>query len=248
MQVIVDGLMTNYEDKGVGPGVLMLHGWADSLKGFSGISSIISKNHRVIAVDLPGFGGTDSPSNTWGLEDYAKWVGEFAKKIKFTPSVVVGHSNGGAIAILAIDAEYVKPRKLVLIASSGIRVSSVKNVAFRIFSRITKPILQVMPSKLSLRIKKTFYSSIGSDYLVSPHMKKIFSRVVTRDISEEASRVKLPTVLIYGDKDGATPIYPVAKSLNTLIEGSKLNIVPGSDHFVHQHFPDKVVGFMEFDK
>src|SRR6185437_2487801 len=99
MQVVVDSLLTEYARVGKGKTVVILHGWADSSKGWVAQAEKLGERFDVITVDLPGFGGTQMPDSAWGLNDYAKSVGQFLAKIRAKPFAVIGHSNGGAIAI-----------------------------------------------------------------------------------------------------------------------------------------------------
>jgi pimeloyl-ACP methyl ester carboxylesterase len=56
MQVIVDGLLTNYYKVGHGPVVLGLHGWGDNSRTFSQLSKNLEERYEFIGLDLPGFG------------------------------------------------------------------------------------------------------------------------------------------------------------------------------------------------
>src|SRR5260370_39081413 len=99
MQVVVNSLLTEYSRAGSGKVVLVLHGWADSSKGWRDFQTKLSEDYDVIVPDLPGFGGTATPPEAWGLNDYAAFVGEFLQKIHVSPYAIVAHSNGGAIAV-----------------------------------------------------------------------------------------------------------------------------------------------------
>ena len=81
MQVIVNGLVTNYQKSGTGPVVLLLHGWGDNLSTFDGLVKELKLTYTVLRLDLPGFGGTDTPGETFNLELYARFVKEFLNKI-----------------------------------------------------------------------------------------------------------------------------------------------------------------------
>src|SRR4051812_20826260 len=94
MKVIVEGLATEYLDEGEGQTILMLHGWSDTIHTFDPILRHITK-YRIIRVDLPGFGGSERPTSTWGVEEYARFVLAFCKKLECEPDVIMGHSFGG---------------------------------------------------------------------------------------------------------------------------------------------------------
>src|ERR1700729_4223410 len=114
MQVVVDSLLTQYERQGKGKAVLVLHGWGDNSKGWQAAGAELAKNFDVVIVDLPGFGGTQAPKETWGLDDYAVFAEDFLKKVGIKPFGIVAHSNGGAIAIRGLAHGKLQTDKLVL--------------------------------------------------------------------------------------------------------------------------------------
>ena len=121
-QVVVNGLLTHYRQRTVAKSkdyVLFLHGWGDSATTFTGLQNQL--NVSTIAVDLPGFGGTNAPKEVWGLNEYVNFVGAFLAKTKENPQVIIGHSNGGAIAIRGLANGSLTSQSLILLASAGIR-------------------------------------------------------------------------------------------------------------------------------
>ena len=122
MQVVVDNLLTNYQLQGKGKLVLFLHGWGDSSQGSLALQNELTKSYTVLAPDLPGFGKTQAPDKGWDLDDYAHFIKSFLDKLRLEqPYAVIGHSNGGAIAIRASAQKILEPHKIVLLAAAGIR-------------------------------------------------------------------------------------------------------------------------------
>jgi len=236
MQIVVDGLMTHYQRQGKGKVVILLHGWADRLETFRNIMPELAKQYDVIALDLPGFGQTQMPTTTWKLDHYALFLQAFIKKLGLEDIyALVGHSNGGALAIKATADGFVKPQKLVLLASSGVRdTAKLKRVATKAVAKTGKVMTFWLPKTTKQKLQKKLYGTIGSDMLVAPHLQETFKQTVRQDIQRDAVKITVPTLLIYGEQDKATPIESVAKQLNTRIAGSYLKIIPGADHFVHQ--------------
>jgi pimeloyl-ACP methyl ester carboxylesterase len=246
MQVIVDSLLTHYETHGKGKVILLLHGWGDSAAGLRPLQMALAKKYKVIAVDLPGFGGTQAPEEAWGLDNYAYFVDHFLAKIDAKKlHAILGHSNGGAVAVRAMARGWTTADKLILLASAGIRGEYKGRVkALRLLAKAGKALTMPLPKPLKEKIRHKAYTTVGSDMLVAEHLQETFKKVVTDDVRADASHLTLPTLLIYGDKDESTPLK-YARIFNDAIKGSKLEIVPGASHFAHNDEPEKVVKLIE---
>ncbi len=243
MQAVVNGILTHYELAGDGPVLLMLHGWGDRLETFDAlVQQLGTKDYCIVRLDLPGFGATELPQAVWGLESYADFVAAFCAKLELkTPRAIIGHSNGGAVAILGLANDILLADKLVLLASAGVRDRhGVRKLAFKLVAKLGKVATFWLPRAYRRKLQQKFYGTIGSDMLVAPHLKETFKKTVAQDIQQEAAKLSLPTLLIYGDHDTATPVQAIGVPLHDLIKDSKLSIVHGADHFVHHQVPEQV--------
>ncbi len=249
MKILVDDLVINYNLSKAKKMVLLLHGWGDSSDGLRIIfDGLTEKGYGVLSLDLPGFGSSDNPKTAWGLTEYAKFVDEFLKKIKIMPFAVIGHSNGGAIAIKASSMGLIKPAKLILIASAGIRSNyNLRNKTIRLVAKSGKMLTQVLPRSTRKKIQRLFYDKIGSDLLIKEDLVETFKKVVSEDLTSQARLVTADTLLIYGDKDMATPVS-YGKIFENSIKGSRMLVLPDVGHFVHLDEPDRlikeIVGFL----
>jgi pimeloyl-ACP methyl ester carboxylesterase len=241
MQVVVDSILTQYRRRGKGKVVVVLHGWGDNSAGLSALCDHLSKQYDVIAVDLPGFGGTVPPPVAWGLDEYAHFVRAFLQKLGVNNVwAFVGHSNGGAMAIRGLANGDLEAEKLVLLASAGIRnVYKGRNKALRIITKTGKLFTMPLPSAMKQKIRRKVYKTVGSDMLVAEHMQETFKRVVTDDVRADAARLALPVLLVYGEDDDATPVW-YGEQFHELIPTSTLEILPGAGHFVHLDRPAEV--------
>ena len=70
MRTVIDGIDINYDFRGKeNPSdtlVVLLHGWGSNIKLFDNLMSVVSKKYPVAALDMPGFGETPEPCETWG--------------------------------------------------------------------------------------------------------------------------------------------------------------------------------------
>ena len=246
MNVVVNGLMTNYQKTGNGKRtIVMLPGWGDTSKSFAQLADELRSVYTVLAIDLPGFGGTQAPESAWGLEDYAEFVSLWLKKIGVARVYAfVGHSHGGATAIYGIGERILRSDKLILLASAGVR--NQKNIQTRLLwagAKTAKLPLKLLPPASRQKIRAGFYKSAGSDILLLPHMEQTFRKIISQDVQLSAAKIKIPTLLIYGSKDKATPIK-YGHILNRSIRGSRLELT-SAGHFVHQDEASKVASLIK---
>jgi pimeloyl-ACP methyl ester carboxylesterase len=241
MQVVVDGLLTHYEVQGKGKTVLLVHGWGDNGAGLQPVQSALARHCKVYAIDLPGFGGTEPPKTVWGLSEYADFLANFLNKVdEKTVFALVGHSNGGAIAIKGLASGTLSASKLVLLASAGVRGENKGRLKLiKYVTKAGKALTAPLPRSVKRSLRKQVYGAVGSDMLVAEHLEDTFKRVVAEDVRVEAAKLTQPTLLIYGEQDKATPVW-YGEALHEAIDGSTLEILPGAGHFVHRDRADDV--------
>jgi pimeloyl-ACP methyl ester carboxylesterase len=120
MNVVVNGLMINYQKTGNGKALVFLPGWGDSTQTYLELAARLKQDYEIYLLDLPGFGNSQPPAVAWNLDDYAEFLGAWLKKMDLKPQAIVGHSYGGAVAITAASKGDIA-NHLVLLASAGIR-------------------------------------------------------------------------------------------------------------------------------
>lgn len=245
MQVVVDTILTNYTRIGQGKKLLFLHGWGDRGSTFDGLTRQLSKDFECISLDLPGFGGTALPPEPWDLSDYAHFVMHFLQKIDAgSVYALIGHSNGGAVAVELVSDGKLKADKLVLLASAGIRQpTSAKKRVLRWITKLGKVITLPLPTAAKQNIRVRLYNRAGSDYLVVPALQETFKKVVSQDIRPQLPAVSIPVLLLYGEMDTATP--PVfGEQFAELLSESELIVLPNAGHFIHHDREADVITHM----
>lgn len=239
MQVVVDSLLTHYEQSGHGKRcVVLVHGWGDNLQTFKQLQAFLSMHYTVIALDLPGLGSSQAPVRVWGLDEYARFLQQFLVKVDHSkPYAIIGHSNGGAIAIRGLGKKILNAQKLVLLSSAGIRdVKRVRRVALKVIAKVGKAATRPLPRKTRTRIRRKFYGSIGSDLLVVEHMQATFKKVVSQDVQADALNVRVPALLLYGRGDTDTP-PEYGKMLTAKLPEATFHQIEHAGHFIHHDKP-----------
>jgi pimeloyl-ACP methyl ester carboxylesterase len=96
----VDGLTIAYRELGSGPPVLLLHGWPTSSHLWREVMLPIAERNRVLAIDLPGFGGSDKPRGVrYGFELFERTIDGFLDALAVEEVGLAGHDLGGPIGL-----------------------------------------------------------------------------------------------------------------------------------------------------
>ena len=77
--------------------IVLIHGSAGAINWWDDLIPLLESNHRVIAIDMLGYGGSDKPDSDYSIETQANLVAQVMSKLKVPPAVVVGHSLGGKV-------------------------------------------------------------------------------------------------------------------------------------------------------
>ena len=236
LNIKIQNIDTHYIEKGEGDIILLLHGWGSKLDFFSHIINNLSTDHKVYAIDLPGFGGTEEPKEAWNLDKYVDFIIAFINQMGIERLSILGHSFGGRLTIKLVNRTDLnfKVDKIVLVGSAGIKKKLNKRKTFK--TRVYKTLKYLVGNKLVLKffpnalnnLKKKFGSA---DYRnATPMMRDILVKTVNEDLTDLLPNIVQPTLLIWGDKDTETPIED-AKKMESLIKDAGLVTIPGAGHF-----------------
>ncbi len=226
MNFIYKNININYEVKGTGKIVIILHGWGRSLSDFLDIVESLSKKYQVYLIDLPGFGKSDALLIPFNLDDYVSFLKVFIDSNNINNPIIMGHSFGGRIALRY--ASLYKTDKMILISSAGIKRFSFKVKIKILFYKFKKIFYQAF-NKISA-YEKLISTSGSNDYKSSNDiMKKTLSNVVSVDQRKELKKINTEVLLIWGRYDNSTP-YKDALLMNRKINNSGL-VTFNTGHF-----------------
>lgn len=232
--VDIDGQLVRYEVTGPSDAepMLVMHGWGCSLETVRSIAATASKTHKVVNIDFPGFGQSPEPPAVWGVEEYTQLVEKLIDRLGFKRPVLLGHSFGGRVAILLASRNEIS--KVVLVDAAGVKPRRPAKYYIRVYSfKLAKFAIRLfLPRQKADSAIERMRSKRGSaDYnSASPRMKAILSKVVNEDLCAVMPKIKAPTLLIWGEKDTATPLSD-ARKMERLIGDAGLVVFDGVGHY-----------------
>ncbi|MDP3997988.1 MAG: alpha/beta hydrolase [bacterium] len=216
--------------------VYILHGWTYSLDKWQTLIDLLKKNGlNPVLLKVPGL--TQESDRVWDIEDYVGWL----KKETETSDnlVLLGHSNGGRIALAFIEKYPQKVDHLILIDSAGIYHDELpirfKRTLFKGLAKIGKKLTksEMMKSLLYKVARESDYKN------ASPQMQKTLVNLLESDKNLRLDKIEVPTTIIWGGQDKTTPLSD-GKIMTQKIKNSKLFIIKGAKHSPQYTHPEEV--------
>jgi pimeloyl-ACP methyl ester carboxylesterase len=216
----------------------MLHGWGRSLEAVRQLGELLAMDCRVVLVDLPGFGRSPLPfpaSNEgggWGTREYSERIKELLDRLGIDTCVLVGHSFGGRISLRLASRYPELVKGLILVGSHGLKrkrplKQELRVTAIRFLTKTAKAIDGMTGTRLFAHYLAPRFGS--RDYNAAGDLRKTLVKTVNEDLTQEASSITAPTLLLWGANDAETPL-DLARSFRSLIKDSELHIFPNKGH------------------
>ena len=236
MRTQIGGLNIEYERVGKGAPVLILHGWGASMAAVKPIADcMVSLGREAVMLDFPGFGGSDEPREPWGVPEYAALTREFIRTMALEGCDVVCHSFGGRVTILLASEDPSLFNRLVLVDAAGVRPKRgfsyyIKTYAYKCGRKLSQ--IKVLDRLFGISRRQQSAGSADYRALKSEVMRKTFVKTVNLDLTARLSRITNDTLLVWGERDEATPLY-MAKVMEARIPRAGLAVLEGAGHFAY---------------
>ncbi|WP_182481137.1 alpha/beta fold hydrolase [Nocardioides immobilis] len=257
-EVTVDGRRLTYVDYGDGPPVLMVHGMAGSWETWLANIPALGERHRVIAVDLPGFGGSEPLPTEDSFGSYVSSLRALLDELAIPSVAIVGHSLGGLVALSFAAQEPDRTRCVILVSGGGVELSSIRLRAIQIVFRCLAAVLAVPGAHrlLTTRVIGRLVMSpavhagrgVPPDLLrrmvpqrVSPGFMDAVRRGSEQLTVLDLRLVTAPVLLVWGRHDRILPVAAGEKLDRSLLQ-SRLVVVEGAGHCAMFEDPDEFLG------
>jgi pimeloyl-ACP methyl ester carboxylesterase len=238
LYVAPGGHKTRVVQAGIGPTVVVLHGWGGRIESMTPVIQCLAPAFHVVALDLPGFGESDIPAGSWGTPDYAAYVRDVLREIGVDRAQFVGHSFGARTSLYLAATHEGLVDRLVAVGASGLRTPpSFQARVKRLTSRAAK--LSGALGTPGRTLRDAVYRRIASkDYLEAGAMRPVLVKVVNEDLTPLLPRIKVPTLLVWGSRDDAVPIAH-ARRMEKLIPDAGLVLFEEAGHFAYLDDPQR---------
>ena len=261
--VEVDGGWVNVIDIGSGPPMIFLHGlsgcwqnWLENLPYFA------ARGHRVIALDLPGFGESPLPAGPISVTGYARTVDAVCEELALDPAIVVGNSMGGFVgAELAIRLPE-RVDQLCLVAAAGLSMEYIRaarrrgwherleNLMFfslawlatRTDVVVRRPRLRRMLLGLVAAHPERLPSALLAEQTRNsgkpPGFDAALEAMTRYPIRDRLGEIRAPTLIVWGGEDRLVPVGD-ATEFEWLIPDSRKLIYADTGHMAMLERPGR---------
>ena len=247
--VHVDGHPINLIDIGEGPAVVFVHGLGCNWQAWLENIPHVAAEHRVVSLDLPGFGFSAMPTEDISIEGYGRTVGAVMEELGIERATVVGNSMGGFVgAEMAISLPE-RVERLVLVSAAvlwneqwrarplvmldriakayGARLASQWEFALR-HERLRLPALAWAgvrhPRKIPLDLAYEVMRGSGA-----PGFSDALHALYDYKLRDGLPDIEAPTLIVWGSHDPLVRLRH-AFELERLIPRSRVVVFPDTGH------------------
>jgi pimeloyl-ACP methyl ester carboxylesterase len=253
----IDGVRVHYQEKGGGTPLILIHGYTSSVYSWKDVFEPLSKNFRVIAVDLKGFGFTGKPDGDYTRRAQATLVAHLLDHLKLEKAWLCGNSMGGEVALNFARQNPQRVAGLILIDSSGAKVEGTSSLAP---SYLLIPVVGRVLTALAMRsdklvregLEKSFYDRAKiTDERVAAYYRPLQTRggqlaalrartqASQFPIEPDIGKISARTLIIWGAEDALIPLAAGHK-MNSLIKDSNLLVFEKCGHLPQEEMPERV--------
>lgn len=251
-------LNIHVEEMGRGPVILLLHGLGGSSYSWRHVAPRLATTHRVIALDLRGFGRSDKPFDShYGIHDHANVVRAYIRAAKLSRVTLIGHSYGGLVALRLVQDRRLEPHRiarLVVMDSPAFPQPFSGGVTLLRKPVLPYVLLTVVPPEVTTMLA-LMMESVGFDNVTSrdisiyadplsepggPHaLVETALQIVPPDLDRVIagySLIQKPTLALWCREDRVVPLSTGIR-LSRTIPGARLATVEGCDHLPAEQNP-----------
>jgi pimeloyl-ACP methyl ester carboxylesterase len=257
--VSINGMEVHYRDEGPRSDsipIVLLHGTGSSLHTFDAWTEALKTKHRVLRMDLPGYGLTGPfPNRDYSMQHYVEFIDDFLKTKGIKSCILGGNSLGGGIAWRYALEHTNKVTKLILIDASGYPVTAKSRpLAFQLaeIPLIKHLFKYITPKSVARASIKNVYAdkSKVTEALVDRYFEltlragnrqafvdRLSQNVTSLDFKNIVT-IQQATLIIWGDKDELIPVDMAYRFKEDIVQ-SELVILENVGHVPMEEAPKR---------
>jgi len=257
---VVDGIKLHYFKEGSGPDILLIHGLGANVYCWRKLMPLLSKNHRVWAIDLKGFGLSEKPRHSsYSLHSQAALLGQFMDDEKVKNLTVVGNSMGSAVASqLTLDRQDLVQKVILINSAHDPRMFSLIKPFAKIMKAATpaagffSPFVNEQSVKLFIRniYGNEKYEVTDEDVrsYLAPYMDgtdshqaflSAFQGLLEHNLTEDLKKIQNRILILWGKGDRVTPLK-YGEILHQDLPQSPYFVHPTGGHHLQEEEPEWV--------
>ena len=229
------GRTIRYYDIGSGPPLVLIHGVGGDADEWAFCFEALSASHRVIALDLLGFGRSDKPFITYSIEVFVEVVDAFLHNLNIQRPSLLGVSLGAWIAAAFALQFPERVEKLVLVDAAGVWGNTTElpvdlHVSSRRHAREVFELLLYDKSLATDALVDLAYEqhlARGDGYTVHRVLQNL--REGREFLDNRIAGISTPTLIVWGEEDVLIPIA-TGRLMHRLIRNSRLEVIPQCGH------------------
>ncbi|HZG34878.1 MAG TPA: alpha/beta fold hydrolase [Gaiellaceae bacterium] len=220
------GVRVRYHVGGAGEAVVLVHGLGGAATNWVELVPELVARYRVIALDLPGHGGSAAPHRGSGVGAFADAVAAVIEAEGAEPAVIAGHSFGGHVALRLAERRPELVRALLLLAPAGIATTTRAVQLAVAAGAVLRPARLVAPFRLRYAEASWYRRALFRPWFVSDaeaisplatigfleaaplHLdtRTAGRAMVADDPRQDLERVACPTLVLWGACDAQLPL------------------------------------------
>ena len=250
----------SYVDQGEGPPVLLVHGLGGSWRNWLENIPFLSDRHRVVALDLPGFGLSPMPDEAISMAAYGDLILNFADRVDLGPDTyLVGHSMGGFISTEAVTSDPGRFSRISLVSAAGISFATISGYRKSVTAAVVKMMIPVAAARMKRNLGRkrlrtaSFAGVIAHPSMIGPeilwelgsyatlHSPALYEAAYALggyDNRDALSEIEVPTQVVWGQQDRLVPVG-AAYSYEKRIRDAELSLVDDCGHMVQLERPGR---------
>jgi 3-oxoadipate enol-lactonase len=250
MKTFINGINIGYSDLGTGTSLVFLHAFPLNRTMWKPQEEALSRQCRVITMDLRGHGESDAPLWRFTLEQYADDVAGLLDQLSIQRAVLIGLSMGGYVGF-AFYRKYAQRVHGLVLADTRAQADTEEartsrfDMAQTAFRKGPDAVADIMIPKLfgatSLKSKPELIAKIRRMIESNEVSGMIVDSIAMADRPDSLSllpRITCPTLVIVGEEDQATPPAE-AERIAKGIPGAKLSVIGGAGHLTNLEQPEQ---------